>query len=61
MLFDLNDDFAELNNLNKKHPKISYMLEKKLDNYLQMVKAPKWGPGITWRNNKTVEEINSFH
>ena len=61
MLFDLNDDFAELNNLNKKHPKISYMLEEKLDNYLQMVKAPKWRPGITWRDNKTVEEIDSFH
>jgi len=31
-----------------------------LDNYLKKVKAPKWKPGIHWRNTP-IKKINSFH
>ena len=61
MLFDISADFEEKNSLHKKLPKITSHLEEKLNNYLKMVKAPKWKPGITWRDNKPIQEINSFH
>ena len=35
-------------------------LEKILDKYLEEVKAPKWQPGITWKENP-LKIINSFH
>jgi arylsulfatase A-like enzyme len=60
-LFDISVDFEEKNSLHKKLPKIASSLEEKLNNYLKMVKAPKWKPGITWRDNKPIQEINSFH
>ena len=35
-------------------------LEDALDFYLQDVKAPKWQPGINWKN-KPIEKFNSYH
>ena len=39
---------------------ISKKLEQKLDDYLSKVKAPKWKPGITWKEN-SLKIIDSFH
>jgi hypothetical protein len=35
-------------------------LELLLDNYLKKVKAPKWKPGVHWRQTP-IKKINSFH
>ncbi len=60
MLFNLNEDLEEKNNLALSKPNKSLTLEKVLDTYLSKVKAPKWKPGITWKN-KPIEKINSYH
>jgi hypothetical protein len=60
LLFDLQSDIEEKNNLALTHSKKCNFLEKSLDTYLHNVKAPKWKPGITWKSG-TVEKINSFH
>ena len=60
MLFNLSKDLEEKNNLAFTHPDKLNALEKGLDAYLTKVKAPKWEPGITWKN-KPIEKINSFH
>ncbi len=60
MLFNLNKDLEEKNNLVLSNPKKVKVLEKALDNYLSNVKAPKWKPGITWKK-KAIEKINSYH
>jgi hypothetical protein len=36
------------------------MLELALETYLKEVKAPKWKPGISWKQ-KTLEQFNSYH
>ena len=60
MLFNLNNDFKEQINLVDSHPKKLLQLETALDAYLHKVKAPKWKPGISWKQG-TVEKINSYH
>ena len=40
--------------------KLCNRLEKLLDKYLEKVKAPKWQPGITWKEN-SLKIINSYH
>ena len=59
-LFNLKNDISENENLGFKRKRLAEKLEKKLSNYLNDVKAPKWKPGITWKMN-TLEFINSFH
>jgi arylsulfatase A-like enzyme len=60
MLFNLEEDLEEKNNLALSHLNKVNVLEKALDSYLSNVKAPKWKPGITWKN-KPIEKINSYH
>ena len=60
LLFDLNNDFEEQYNLIMSHPNELKQLKTALDSYLHKVKAPKWKPGITWKN-KPIEKINSYH
>ena len=60
LLFDLTEDLEEKNNLAESHPNKTKSLKKALDAYLSKVKAPKWQPGITWKN-KPLEKINSYH
>lgn len=60
MLFDIENDLKESNNLALALPKKTKKLEKALDDYLTKVKAPKWQKGITWKH-KPIEKINSFH
>ena len=59
-LFNLQKDIYEKNDLSKEKYKIALRLESYLMNYLSKVKAPKWHPGITWKQ-KTLKKINSFH
>jgi arylsulfatase A len=59
-LFDLQKDIYEKNDLSNEKYKIALRLESYLMNYLSKVKAPKWRPGITWKQ-KTLKKINSFH
>ena len=60
MLFNLDDDLGEKNNLSLSKVKKTKELELMLDNYLIKVKAPKWKLGIHWRNTP-IRKINSFH
>ena len=60
MLFDLDKDLSEKNDLSSKNLNKAVELELLLDNYLKKVSAPKWKPGIHWRN-KPIKLINSFH
>jgi arylsulfatase A-like enzyme len=60
MLFELNSDYEEKYNLAKVLIEKTKTLESTLDAYLIKVKAPKWQPGISWKN-KQISEINSFH
>jgi len=60
MLFDIENDLSESNNLAEELPKKTRKLGKALDNYLSEVKAPKWQKGITWKY-RSVDKINSFH
>jgi arylsulfatase A-like enzyme len=59
-LFKINSDISESNNLVNSHKKETKKLSEILDHYLTQVKAPKWQPGITWKN-KSLKTINSFH
>ena len=66
-LFDVKNDLSESIDLskvfiNKKliKTKTAIRFEKLLDEYLSEVKAPKWQPGITWKEN-SLKTINSFH
>jgi len=60
MLFDLDEDLSENNDLSSVNLNKALELELLLDNYLKQVGAPKWKPGIHWRN-KPIKLINSFH
>ena len=60
MLFDLDKDLSEKNDLFSSNLNQALGLELLLDDYLKEVKAPKWKPGIHWRN-KPIKLINSFH
>ncbi|MDG1681668.1 MAG: sulfatase [Flavobacteriaceae bacterium] len=60
MLFDLDKDLSEKNDLSSKNLNKALELELLLDDYLKQVGAPKWKPGIHWRN-KPIKLINSFH
>ena len=60
MLFELNSDYEEKNDLSKVLIEKTKTLEATLEAYLAKVKAPKWQPGIHWKS-KSLEKINSFH
>ena len=60
MLFDLDKDLSEKIDLSSINLNKTLELELLLDNYLKKVGAPKWKPGIHWRN-KPIKLINSFH
>jgi len=60
MLFDLDKDLSEKNDLSSFDINKALELELLLDNYLKQVGAPKWKPGIHWLN-KPIKLINSFH
>ena len=61
-LYDVKNDISESIDLSKIYinERLTKKLEKILDNYLEEVKAPKWQPGITWKEN-TLKIINSYH
>ena len=61
-LYDVKNDISESINLSKiyMNEKLTKKLEKILDKYLEEVKAPKWQPGITWKENP-LKIINSYH
>jgi len=61
-LYDIKNDISESIDLSKIYTKekITKKLEKLLEKYLKEVKAPKWQPGITWKENP-LKIINSFH
>ena len=59
-LFDLDVDYKENNDVALSHPEKAKMLELALETYLKEVKAPKWKPGISWKQ-KTLEQFNSYH
>ena len=66
-LYDIKNDLSEsidLSNILIKgklvNAKITRRLEKMLDDYLTKVQAPKWKPGITWKQ-KPLRIINSYH
>ena len=66
-LFDVKNDLSESIDLSKVFSnekliktKTAIRFEKLLDDYLSKVSAPKWKPGITWKE-KSLKTINSFH
>ena len=59
-LFSIDEDISEDNNLALLLPDKLNQLEDALDSYLHMVKAPRWKPGISWKN-KSIESFNSYH
>ena len=66
-LFDVKNDLSESIDLSKVFineklikTKTAIRFEKLLNEYLSEVKAPKWQPGITWKEN-SLKTINSFH
>ena len=59
-LYSIENDIEEKHDLSKVLIEKTNSLESALDEYLTLVKAPKWKQGITWRN-KSIDEINSFH
>ena len=60
LLFNVTKDLQEKKNLANILPKVLNTLEDALDSYLHEVKAPKWKPGINWKN-KSIEKFNSYH
>ena len=60
-LYSIVNDIEEKYDLSKILIEKTNKLEVSLNEYLNLVKAPKWKPGITWRDNKPIQEINSFH
>jgi arylsulfatase A len=60
LLFNINQDLEEKKNLAAMFPEKLKTLETALDSYLHKVKAPKWQPGINWKN-KPIEKFNSYH
>ena len=60
LLFNVTQDLEEKKNLALILPEKLKTLEVALDRYLQDVKAPKWQPGINWKN-KLIEKFNSYH
>jgi arylsulfatase A-like enzyme len=60
MLFNIKKDIKENFNLAASPPNKVEVLEKKLGTYLSKVKAPKWKPGISWKN-KPVEKFSSYY
>ena len=60
MLFNIKNDIGENINLASSLPKKTSKLAFLLENYLSKVKAPKWQPGINWKN-KPIEKFNSYH
>jgi arylsulfatase A-like enzyme len=60
MLFNIKNDIGENINLASSLPKKTSKLAFLLERYLSKVKAPKWQPGINWKN-KPIEKFNSYH
>ena len=50
-LFDLEQDWEETTNLALKLPELAHTMETDLLAYLSQVHAPRWQPGITWKND----------
>jgi len=62
LLFNLENDINEKNDLSEQFPEITKKLNILLEEYLKDVKAPKWKKGINWRPfKKTLKEFNSFY
>tara|TARA_B100001109_G_scaffold106549_1_gene86980 strand:+ start:3988 stop:5418 length:1431 start_codon:yes stop_codon:yes gene_type:complete len=66
-LYDIKNDISESTDLSKIYlrdklinKKLIKRLEKILNKYLEKVNAPKWKPGITWKENP-LKIINSYH
>ena len=65
-LFDIGNDLNEDIDLtlqphnNSENIEKAKEMEEVLDSYLSKVKAPKWKPGITWKENP-LKIINSYH
>ena len=66
-LYNIKNDLSESVDLSKilikgkpVNTKIKRRLEKMLDDYLTKVQAPKWKPGITWKENP-LRIINLYH
>ncbi len=66
-LYDIKNDISESIDLSKIYidgklinKKLSERLERILHKYLKKVKAPKWKPGITWKE-KSLKIINYYH
>ena len=60
LLFNLSKDLEENKNLAIIFPEKLKILEDALDSYLKKVKAPRWQPGINWKN-KPIGKFNSYH
>ena len=62
LLFNLDEDINEKNDISKQFPDITSDLNFLLEGYLKEVNAPKWKKGINWRPfKKTLDEFNSFY
>ena len=66
-MYDVRNDISENIDLSKIYmkgklinKKASDRLENLLDKYLKKVEAPRWQPGITWKEN-SLKIINSYH
>jgi len=66
-LYDIKNDLSESTDLSKIYvrdklvnKRLSKRMGKILEKYLKMVKAPKWKPGISWKENP-LKIINSYH
>ncbi len=60
ILFNLDNDFQEKNNLAEVMTEKAKNYESTLEAYLTKVRAPKWKHGIHWKY-EPIYKINSFH
>ena len=60
VLYDIDNDFMEAENLFEQYPELTDELESLLDGYLFKFKSLKWQNGINWKN-VNVNKVNSFY
>ena len=60
VLYDIDNDFMEAENLLEQYPELTDELESLLDGYLFKFKSLKWQNGINWKN-VNVNKVNSFY